>query len=72
MMDDELEKIEFTALGKKKDFLKIKNTFEWLKMATSITKKYLYFHALKWISEDSIAKQRFLQYLEKERFGQED
>jgi nicotinic acid phosphoribosyltransferase len=70
MMDEEVKRAGFTIFGNKKDFLKISNTFSWLKMVTSIPKKYLYFQALKWISEDSIAQQKFLQYLEKKRFNQ--
>jgi len=36
-------------------------------MVTNIPKKYLYFQALKWLSEDTYAQQKFLQYLRKER-----
>ncbi len=69
MMDGELKRIGITISGNKKDFIKINSTFEWLKTVSSIPKKYLYFYALKWISEDGKAKHRFLQYLEKIRHG---
>ncbi len=67
MMDPEVKGIGFTIFGDKRDFLKVSNTFKWLKMVTNIPKKYLYFQALKWISEDTHAQQEFLQYLRKEK-----
>ena len=67
MMDSEVKRLGFTIFGNKKDFLKISSTFRWLKMVTSIPKKYLYFQALKWLSEDTNAQQKFLQYLRKEK-----
>jgi hypothetical protein len=66
-MDFEVKRLGFTIFGNKRDFLKISSTFRWLKMVTGIPKKYLYFQALKWLSEDTNAQQKFLQYLRKEK-----
>ena len=66
-MDEKIKKFNFSVFGRDRDLNKIKNTFRWLKSVTGISQKYLYLKALEWISKDSMAQQRFLQYLEKER-----
>ncbi len=63
----ELSRLVITFLEKREELAKIEAVFTELKLITGLKKVELYGKALEWITNNEIAKQKFIEYLMTEK-----